>query len=121
MSPSEAARVFDRFWRADPARARTTGGSGLGLSIAAEDVKLHNGLLQAWGSRGEGSCFRLTLPLHAGGVIAESPVALEPGGAGLPLGEGETRGIVVGTSSLLGAGSALDPASAREVPHGQAP
>jgi two-component system sensor histidine kinase MtrB len=101
MSPSEAARVFDRFWRADPARARTTGGSGLGLSIATEDVKLHNGWLQAWGRRGEGSCFRLTLPLHAGGTIAESPVALEPGGAGLPLAEGGTRGIVVGTSSLL--------------------
>lgn len=101
MSPSEAARVFDRFWRADPARARTTGGSGLGLSIATEDVKLHNGWLQAWGRRGEGSCFRLTLPLHAGGTIVESPVALEPGGPGLPLAEGGTRGIVVGTSSLL--------------------
>jgi two-component system sensor histidine kinase MtrB len=101
MSPSEAARVFDRFWRADPARARTTGGSGLGLSIAAEDVKLHDGWLQAWGRRGEGSCFRLTLPLHAGGTIVESPVALEPGGPGLPLAEGGTRGIVVGTSSLL--------------------
>ncbi|HKU11935.1 MAG TPA: MtrAB system histidine kinase MtrB [Sinomonas sp.] len=101
MSPSEAARVFDRFWRADPARARTTGGSGLGLSIATEDVKLHNGWLQAWGRRGEGSCFRLTLPLHAGGAIAESPVALEPGGAGLPLAEGGTRGIVVGMSSSL--------------------
>lgn len=51
MTPAEAARVFDRFWRADPARARTTGGSGLGLSIAAEDTKLHNGWLQAWGAR----------------------------------------------------------------------
>jgi two-component system sensor histidine kinase MtrB len=101
MSPSEAARVFDRFWRADPARARNTGGSGLGLSIATEDVKLHSGWLQAWGRRGEGSCFRLTLPLHAGGTIAESPVALEPGAAGLPFGDGGTRGIVVGMSSLL--------------------
>ena len=54
MTPAEAARVFDRFWRADPARARTTGGSGLGLSIAAEDTKLHNGWLQAWGSKGRG-------------------------------------------------------------------
>ncbi|NUP74425.1 MAG: HAMP domain-containing histidine kinase [Sinomonas sp.] len=104
MSPSEAARVFDRFWRADPARARKTGGSGLGLSIATEDVKLHHGWLQAWGRRGEGSCFRLTLPLHAGGAIVESPVALEPGGAGLPLAEGGTRGIVVGTTAFFNSG-----------------
>ncbi|WP_422933695.1 MtrAB system histidine kinase MtrB [Sinomonas sp. P47F7] len=103
MSPSEAARVFDRFWRADPARARKTGGSGLGLSIATEDVKLHSGWLQAWGRRGEGSVFRLTLPLHTGGSIAGSPVALEPNGAALPLAHGGTRGIVVGTSTLLNA------------------
>ncbi|MCH6469638.1 MtrAB system histidine kinase MtrB [Sinomonas terrae] len=103
MSPSEAARVFDRFWRADPARARKTGGSGLGLSIATEDVKLHNGWLQAWGRRREGSCFRLTLPLHAGGTIVESPVALDPGGA-LPLVRGATRDVVVGTTALLNAG-----------------
>ncbi|MDQ4503268.1 MtrAB system histidine kinase MtrB [Sinomonas sp. ASV322] len=101
MSPSEAARVFDRFWRADPARARKTGGSGLGLSIATEDVKLHSGWLQAWGRPRDGSCFRLTLPLHAGGTITESPVALEPARAALPLPSGVTRGIVVGTSALL--------------------
>lgn len=78
MTPAEAARVFDRFWRADPARARTTGGSGLGLSIAMEDTKLHNGWLQAWGMKGSGSSFRLTIPLHQGDEIDESPVPLEP-------------------------------------------
>lgn len=78
MTPAEAARVFDRFWRADPARARTTGGSGLGLSIAMEDTKLHNGWLQAWGMKGSGSRFRLTIPLHQGDEIEESPVPLEP-------------------------------------------
>ena len=66
MSPAEAARVFDRFWRADPARARTTGGSGLGLSIAMEDTRLHDGWLEAWGKKGNGSNFRLTLPLRQG-------------------------------------------------------
>ncbi|WP_374049277.1 MtrAB system histidine kinase MtrB [Sinomonas sp. ASV486] len=97
MSPTEASRVFDRFWRADPARARTTGGSGLGLSIAIEDVKLHNGWLQAWGERGEGSCFRLTLPLRSGGTIAESPVALEPAGGDVVLVEEQaTRGVLLG-------------------------
>ncbi|WP_244186024.1 MtrAB system histidine kinase MtrB, partial [Arthrobacter agilis] len=58
MTPLEASRVFDRFWRADPARARTTGGSGLGLSIATEDARLHHAWLEAWGMPGEGACFR---------------------------------------------------------------
>ncbi|NEC24319.1 MtrAB system histidine kinase MtrB, partial [Streptomyces parvus] len=48
LKPGEATRVFNRFWRADPARARTTGGTGLGLSIAVEDARLHGGWLQAW-------------------------------------------------------------------------
>ncbi|BCT76796.1 two-component sensor histidine kinase [Sinomonas cyclohexanicum] len=97
MSPPEAARVFDRFWRADPARARTTGGSGLGLSIATEDVKLHGGWLQAWGARGEGSCFRMTLPLRSGGAILESPVALEPAGGDVVLVEEQaTRPFMLG-------------------------
>ncbi len=82
MSSAEAARVFDRFWRADPARARTTGGSGLGLSIATEDTKLHNGWLQAWGTKGRGSNFRLTLPLRQGETITSSPLQLEPADVG---------------------------------------
>ena len=52
LKPGEAALVFNRFWRADPARARTTGGTGLGLSIALEDAHLHGGWLQAWGEPG---------------------------------------------------------------------
>ncbi|WP_430295622.1 MtrAB system histidine kinase MtrB [Sinomonas sp. B1-1] len=101
MAASEAARVFDRFWRADPARARTTGGSGLGLSIATEDVKLHNGWLQAWGSKGQGSCFRLTLPLRADGTISESPVALAPADGDVVLVEGTTtRDVVVGPQAF---------------------
>ncbi|WP_246858571.1 MtrAB system histidine kinase MtrB [Citricoccus sp. SGAir0253] len=79
MSEEQASRVFDRFWRADPARARTTGGSGLGLSIATEDTRLHNGRLDAWGVLGDGSAFRLTLPRHRGGTVGESsPLALPP-------------------------------------------
>jgi len=84
MTPAEAARVFDRFWRADPARARTTGGSGLGLSIAMEDTKLHNGWLQAWGNKGSGANFRLTVPLRQGEEIDRSPVQLEPEDIVLP-------------------------------------
>ncbi|MET1156261.1 MtrAB system histidine kinase MtrB [Arthrobacter sp.] len=81
MTPMEASRVFDRFWRADPARARTTGGSGLGLSISTEDARLHGGWLQAWGEPGNGACFRLTLPRHSGGTLTYSPLPLPPAGA----------------------------------------
>jgi two-component system sensor histidine kinase MtrB len=84
LGPAETARVFDRFWRADPARARTTGGSGLGLSIAAEDTKLHDGWLQAWGQQGSGANFRLTLPLRRGETITKSPLQLEPVDIGIP-------------------------------------
>ncbi|MEX2986242.1 MtrAB system histidine kinase MtrB [Streptomyces sp. C36] len=78
LKPGEATRVFNRFWRADPARARTTGGTGLGLSIAVEDARLHGGWLQAWGEPGGGSQFRLTLPRTAGDTLRGSPIPLEP-------------------------------------------
>jgi len=78
LRPGEAALVFNRFWRADPARARTTGGTGLGLAISLEDARLHEGWLQAWGEPGEGSLFRLTLPRRVGTPIKDSPLALRP-------------------------------------------
>jgi two-component system sensor histidine kinase MtrB len=78
LRPGDAALVFGRFWRADPARGRTTGGSGLGLSIALEDVRLHGGWLQAWGEPGRGSLFRITLPWTVGGTVTSSPLPLEP-------------------------------------------
>ena len=78
LRPGEGALVFNRFWRADPARARTTGGTGLGLAISLEDARLHDGWLQAWGEPGEGSCFRLTLPRYADRPIVEAPLPLRP-------------------------------------------
>ena len=67
--------VFNRFWRADPARARTSGGTGLGLSISLEDAHLHGGWLQAWGEPGGGAQFRLTLPRRAGRPDRGEPAA----------------------------------------------
>lgn len=78
MTPEEAEHVFDRFWRADPARARTTGGTGLGLAISIEDAHLHGGWLQAWGRPGRGAAFRLTLPRRAGITLTDSPLPLVP-------------------------------------------
>jgi two-component system sensor histidine kinase MtrB len=73
-----ACRVFDRFWRADPSRARVRGGTGLGLSIALEDARLHNGELEAWGRPGKGAHFVLTLPRRAGGEILSRLIRLQP-------------------------------------------
>jgi two-component system, OmpR family, sensor histidine kinase MtrB len=78
LAAGEERLVFDRFWRADPARARTTGGTGLGLAIALEDSRLHGGWLEAWGEVGRGSVFRLTLPRTAGAELAGSPLPLAP-------------------------------------------
>ena len=66
LRPGHEKQVFNRFWRADPSRARQTGGTGLGLSISLEDARLHGGWLEAWGAPGRGAVFRLTLP-RAGG------------------------------------------------------
>ena len=78
LRPGDEQKVFERFWRADVARARTTGGTGLGLAISLEDALLHDGWLQAWGERGKGSVFRLTLPRVAGQQLAGSPLPLGP-------------------------------------------
>ncbi len=78
LSSAEAQHVFDRFWRADPSRVRTVGGSGLGLSISLEDARLHGGWLQVWGQPGSGAQFRLTLPLVAGADLTSSPLPLRP-------------------------------------------
>ncbi|MGK5171538.1 MtrAB system histidine kinase MtrB [Geodermatophilus sp. CPCC 205761] len=78
LSSAEAQHVFDRFWRADPSRVRTVGGSGLGLSISLEDARLHGGWLQVWGQPGAGAQFRLTVPLTAGTDLTSSPLPLRP-------------------------------------------
>lgn len=71
-------RVFDRFWRADPSRARTRGGTGLGLSIALEDARLHNGELEAWGRPGRGAHFVMTLPRRTWESIESRLIPLQP-------------------------------------------
>ena len=78
MTPAAMARVFDRFWRADPSRQRVTGGTGLGLAISLEDAALHGGWLEVWSGEAQGSCFRLTLPRVRGAVLTGSPLELPP-------------------------------------------
>ncbi|MBT8228283.1 MAG: HAMP domain-containing histidine kinase [Dactylosporangium sp.] len=78
LKTGEEQLVFNRFWRADPSRARQTGGTGLGLSISLEDARLHNGWLDAWGAPGEGAQFRLTVPVRIGDHLVESPLPRVP-------------------------------------------
>lgn len=78
LDENALTRVFDRFWRADPSRARTRGGTGLGLSIALEDARLHNGELEAWGRPGRGSHFVVTLPRNTWESIEARLIKLQP-------------------------------------------
>ena len=78
LDENALTRVFDRFWRADPSRARIRGGTGLGLSIALEDARLHNGELEAWGRPGRGAHFVVTLPRNTWESIEQRIIQLQP-------------------------------------------
>lgn len=65
LSPDDAAHVFERFYRVDPARSRDHGGSGLGLAIAAAIAQNHGGRLELDSGIGQGCTFRLVLPQDA--------------------------------------------------------
>jgi two-component system, OmpR family, sensor histidine kinase SenX3 len=67
ISEKDRERVFERFYRADPARSRATGGTGLGLAIVKHVAASHGGEVTVWSSEGQGSTFTLRLP-EAGAV-----------------------------------------------------
>jgi two-component system sensor histidine kinase SenX3 len=64
IAASDQERVFERFYRVDPARSRDTGGTGLGLSIVKHVVADHGGEVTVWSQPGKGSTFTLRLPRH---------------------------------------------------------
>ena len=66
----ELDRVFERFFRIDPARSRHTGGSGLGLSIVKHVVQNHGGDIRVWSQPGNGSTFTIRLPKASLAVAA---------------------------------------------------
>jgi signal transduction histidine kinase len=64
IPPDERVRIFDRFYRADPARTRKVEGIGLGLSLAREIVRAHHGTLSLEETVDGETAFTLTLPIH---------------------------------------------------------
>jgi two-component system, OmpR family, sensor kinase len=66
LTQEQAERVFERFYRADPARTRAHGGTGLGLSIVAALVAAHGGTVEVSSIPGRGASFRVLLPLDPG-------------------------------------------------------
>lgn len=81
LKPGQEELVFNRFWRADSSRKRHSGGTGLGLAIAREDAQLHHGILDAAGTAGVGSQFRLVLPRDPEAGFTDAPLKLHAPGA----------------------------------------
>jgi len=65
ISQSDQERIFERFYRVDPARSRQTGGTGLGLSIVKHIANKHGGEVTLWSVENVGSTFSIRLPIHS--------------------------------------------------------
>jgi two-component system sensor histidine kinase SenX3 len=63
ISEKDRERIFERFYRVDPARSRATGGTGLGLAIVKHVAASHGGEVTVWSTEGQGSTFTLRLPV----------------------------------------------------------
>lgn len=64
ISPADAERIFERFYRVDYGRSRANGGTGLGLSIVKHVAASHGGRVGVWSQVGRGSTFTITVPAH---------------------------------------------------------
>ncbi|MCB0915167.1 MAG: two-component sensor histidine kinase [Actinobacteria bacterium] len=73
-------RIFERFYRVDPARSRITGGTGLGLAIVKHVCNNHGGDVTVWSVEGEGSTFTLRLPAYRAGSDSTSEATADPEG-----------------------------------------
>ena len=76
---ADLERVFERFYRVDQARSRTTGGTGLGLAIVRHVATNHEGDVRVDSRLGEGSTFELILPSASGPVAVTDDQSIRPG------------------------------------------
>jgi len=106
MTPEQAHRVFERFYRTDQARTRATGGSGLGLAIVNALVAAHGGVASVRTALGQGATFRIALPLAPearGGAGADDDPDLDEAGAALAGNAvGEAGGVAGGVADEAG-------------------
>jgi two-component system, OmpR family, sensor kinase len=118
MTPEQAHRVFERFYRTDQARTRATGGSGLGLAIVNALVSAHGGVASVRTAPGKGATFRIALPLAPearGGATANDDPDLDEAGEAPDPGPdpaggvaGETDGAADGTAAPEGGGAVAE-------------
>jgi two-component system sensor histidine kinase SenX3 len=80
IAEAERHRIFERFYRVDPARSRETGGTGLGLAIVKHTVGNHGGEVSVWSEPGSGSTFTIKLPVARGRDVSASHPTLEQTG-----------------------------------------
>ncbi|MFJ6216815.1 sensor histidine kinase [Streptomyces sp. NPDC092296] len=81
ISEKDRERIFERFYRVDPARSRATGGTGLGLSIVKHVAASHGGTVSVWSVEGQGSTFTLRLPAGKAPAGTPEPPAPAPSGS----------------------------------------
>src|SRR5699024_12567750 len=107
LSTEDTERVFERFYRVDPARSRMTGGTGLGLSIVKHIVATHGGEVRVWSRLGQGSTFTVLLPqAHADDIT--------PG-----LAEAARQGILIDSAGDDAVQPDVDPSVGGEYTHGR--
>ena len=109
MTPEQAHRVFERFYRTDQARTRATGGSGLGLAIVNALVSAHGGVASVRTAPGKGATFRIALPLAPearGGAAADDDPDLDEAVEAPDPGLGPAGGVADGTAAPAGGGAA---------------